>query len=420
MGSKAPADLRQYASHFDELTTEEHELVFNINAANPLSRLRDDWQNVTNDPSEYHLSTDAGVDDVAGLESEARGEYSPGFMCQAGIGVRVPQNPTQDSEMRWGYFDNNVNDFGPEPVNGFYFGVDSNGVFVARSDAGSENKVYQEDWNRDKMDSQYNLNPSGETLDLTDGNIYQIDFTYYGYGPIEMKVIVNDDDDDNFGDTKVITVHQFSVDNETSTKETGLPVRAEIDSRGTNSDALDLFVGGRKFSVVGKRNVAERTCWHYVDSLSVDDTAWVPAMSFKLKDGTDIGSLDFSHILAEVSRFYADTDSNSYKWAVRVDTEPDAPTWETPESHAEDADPNETAFKVDTASTSITDGSGNLTGVNVDGGVLAEGKQNVNNVLSEEISGQVDGDQTVSLVFKSTPGSSGTVSEILWKVEERW
>lgn len=61
--SGAPADLSVYTTHFDELATEEHELVLDVNAIYPLSNLRDDYQNVVDTPSEYHLSTTANTDD---------------------------------------------------------------------------------------------------------------------------------------------------------------------------------------------------------------------------------------------------------------------------------------------------------------------------------------------------------------------
>jgi hypothetical protein len=415
--ANAPADLSKYATHFNELSTEEHELVFDINAIYPLSELRDQQQNVTDNESEYQLTTAADTNDTTYLQSQQRGEYTAGFMCQAGIGLRLPSTPTGDSTARWGYYET---DGAGDPLNGVYFGADSDGLFVCRVYSGQKEKVYQDEWNRDKLDSeQYALNPSDETLDVSDGLVYRIDFTYYGYGPIEMKILMDDDDDDNYGDAKLVTAHTFHVKERTSTDNTNLPVRAEIESGGTTNDALDLYVGGRQFSVVGKRTNNRRTSWHYLDTLSgVDETKWYHAISFKLKDGTDIGSIDFRKVLGEVRRFYADTDANTYKWQIRRDTVPDNPSWETPESHEDK--PDETAFKVDTQSADVEDGSGNDTGVNIDGGMLEEGQKNEAAVSQEEIDGEVEGEQVVSLLFKATPGGSGSVSEILFKLGERW
>lgn len=413
--SGAPADLSQYATHFDELQTEEKEVIFDLNAINPLSELREVWQNTSNTASEHHLSITADSNQKAFLETEAHGEYSAGFMAQAGIGARVPAQPTGDGVLRWGYYEVDAND---DPLNGFYFGADSTGVFVARADGGDVEKVYQDSWNRDKL-GEGALNPSDRTFDTGDGHVFQIDFTYYGYGPIEMNILLDDDDDDQFGSADLVTCHVFNVSGDTTTKNTNVPVRADIDTVDASHDALDLFIGGRQFAVIGSRSPQSRTTWHYLDELAaVDDTKWHHAISFKLKDGTDIGSTDFTHILGEIRRFYADTDTNPYKWQIRRETTPDNPTWENPES-AEDKQ-DETAFKVDTASADVQDGSGNLTGVNLDGGMLTEGSNNEADLSQEELDGEIVGDQVVSLLFKAKPTTSGTVSEILWKVGEGW
>jgi hypothetical protein len=146
--SNAPNDISKYSTHFDEISTEEHELVFDVNAIYPLSEMRDDVQQVTDNESEYQLSTSADTNDTAFIESTQRGEYTAGFMSQAGLGVRVPSEPSSDSTMRWGYYETNASD---GPLNGFYFGADSNGVFVARASGGNVEKVYQSNWNRDTM-----------------------------------------------------------------------------------------------------------------------------------------------------------------------------------------------------------------------------------------------------------------------------
>jgi hypothetical protein len=236
-----------------------------------------------------------------------------------------------------------------------------------------------------------------------------------------MRVLMDDDDDDNYGNSKLVTAHTFHVKGSTSTDNTNLPIRAEIESNGTNNDALDLFLGGRQFSVVGKETSNTRLVGHYRDELAgVDDTAWYPAISFKLKDGTDnIGSgQDFGHVLGELRRFSVDTDANAYRWQFRRGTHPDNPSWKTPSSHTNK--PDETAFKVDTNSTSITDGSGNLTGVFIDGGTLAEGAKNVASIDDEEIDGQITNSQVVTLLFQAVPSASGTISEIFFKNAERW
>ena len=50
---------------------------------------------------------------------------------------------------------------------------------------------------------------------------------------------------------EVITVHRFSPTGQTSLADPNLPLRAEISNNGT-ATALNLFVGGRQYSILGK------------------------------------------------------------------------------------------------------------------------------------------------------------------------
>lgn len=415
----APADLSAYANQFDELRTEERTPIIDINAINPLSDLRDRWKNVTNTETEYHLSTSANTNDLAELRTEERGQYTAGYQVQAGVGVRIPSTPTGDTEMRWGYFETDSND---DPLNGYYFGVDSTGIFVAKVRGGNETKIYQGEWNRDNLNGSEGTdgpNPSGLTLDLSDGQVFQVEFVYYGYGGIEMQVLMDSAESDSDSASEMVTVHVFQPSGETSIKNTNLPIQQQIASGGSSNDALDLFVGGRQFSIIGKDTTNSRRTWHYRQSLSsVDDTKWYAAISFAIKDSTDIGSIDFSHIIGEIIGFEANPDSTGYKWQIRRGVSLDNPTWENPES-AEDKQ-DETGLKVDTSVADVQDGNGDLTGVHLDGGLLTAGEKNKINVDTEKAVGQVSNSQVVTLLFKALPTQSGTVSDILFKLAENW
>lgn len=411
-------DLRKYSTHFDEIQTEERETIIDLNAINPLSQKRDNWQNATDTRSEHKLSTTANTDDTAYVETAQRGQYTAGFMSGMGMGVRIPELPTGDSTMRWGYY--NTNSAG-EPKNGFYFGADSTGVFVARAADGAIEKVYQDKWSHNTFVKDTPPNPSDDVLDLSEGYVFHIDFTYYGYGPIEMQILADDGTQDAYGAAELLDAHVFHVQGETSTKNTNLPIEAEIVSGGTNNDALDLFLGGRQFSVYGSETTNNRYSGHYRGNLTtVDDTAWYPAISFKMKDGSsNIGSgYDFTHVLGKIAMFAVTADANSYRWQIRIDTEPDTTAWETPETHVDT--PDETAFKVDTSATSITDGAGNLTGTVVDAGSVTEGRKNEANIEQKDVEGQVTNGKVVTLLFQASPTNSGTLSEIFFKLAEKW
>lgn len=419
--STAPADLERYANQFDELQVEERTSVIELNANSPLSNLREDWQNTTSNQSEHQLSTAANTNDTAYLETVERGNYTAGYQVQTGVGVRVPTEPTGDSEMRWGYYTVDTNG---DPLNGFYFGVDADGIFVAKARDGAVEKVRQDSWNRDQLDGTggggSGPNPSERTLDLGDGHVFQVEFVYYGYGGIQMQILMDGDlSPDATTASSLVTAHVFQPSGETSIENPNLPLRQEIESGGTANDALDLYVGGRQVSIIGAKGTSGRITGHYRASLSaVDDTKWYAAISFRIKDGTDIGSIDFRHLLIEMQGFSSNPDATAYRWQIRRGTTPDAPTWENPSSAEDNQD--ETGLKVDVSSADVQDGSGNLTGVNVDSGTLAGGEKNKVTPNTEDIPGQLAGDEVATLLFKAVPGSSGTISDIYFKVRELW
>jgi hypothetical protein len=402
--------METYASQFDDLQVSQREDVLDLSAINPLSELREEWQNTTSDPTEHNLSTTSGVDERAYLKTNERGQYTSGYESQMGFGVRIPSTPSKDEVMRWGYYLTDAND---EPLDGWYFGADDQGIFVCEVRAGSKTKVYQENWSNDQANGtgSAETNPSGMNLSLSKGNIFHVEFIYYGYGPVKMEVIT---------DRGKVELHRFTHDGQTSVTNTNLPIRADIDNGSTSADALDLYVGGRQFSTIGKLSTSERKAGHYRDSLAVDDTKWYPVMSIKLKDGTDnIGSGDdYSHIIGALESFSSDTDATAYRWQVRRGTSPDSPTWENPSSHSDK--PDETAMKVDTASTSITDGSGNLTGVFVDGGTLTSGAKNKVDIEEENPSSDITNGSVVTFVVRAVPGTSGNISEIFGRWTEEW
>lgn len=113
--------------------------------------------------------------------------------------------------------------------NGLFFGVDGGGVFVMlRSKVtGSvvDTKVYQADWNKDKLDG---TGKSGITLDITKGNIFLIDLEWLGVGRVRMCFNI---------DGTIQEAHAFNnANNNPSTYMTtaNLPVRYEI----TNTAAV--------------------------------------------------------------------------------------------------------------------------------------------------------------------------------------
>jgi hypothetical protein len=81
---------------------------------------------------------------------------------------------------RWGLFDNN---------DGVFWELNGTTLSVVRrtSTSGSpvDNTAAQSSWNVDKLDGS---GPSGITLDVTKGNIYEMEFQWFGVGPIRYRI----------------------------------------------------------------------------------------------------------------------------------------------------------------------------------------------------------------------------------------
>jgi hypothetical protein len=260
------------SSQFDELRTAQRTPIVELQSVYGLSDLRDLVEitgdgTVTNTTVEYQLSTTTGAADSATLDSVERGRYMPGFAGLAGIGVRIPEPPTESQVFRWGLLDDE---------NGAFFGESvADGIFVAIRRAGAETIIPQTAWNIDPLDG---TGPSGLTLDLALGSIFQITFSWYGYGVTEFNVVMQNP---ATLAQEVITVNRYRPANETSLTDPNLPLRAQIENNGATDAARDLFVGGREYCIIGEFNPEFRIT---SDRREVTvGTAGLPVLSFQRK-----------------------------------------------------------------------------------------------------------------------------------------
>ena len=140
--------------------------------------------------------------------------YQPG-KSQFAKCTGVLGSPQAGTEKLLGYGDD---------ANGVFFGQDGGGVFLLlrSSSSGSVNdgrKVYQADWNRDKMDG---TGDSGVTLDPTKTQIFLSDLQWLGVGRVRMGLI---------WEGSIIYVHDFvnaNVQATTYMTTANLPIRYEI------------------------------------------------------------------------------------------------------------------------------------------------------------------------------------------------
>lgn len=223
---------------------------------------------------EIRLRTTANGADFAALETSTRGIYEAGSEAEAGIGIKIPdQTYTGTQNIKWGYFDSE---------NGFYFGIDSGGVFIEVISGGvSKTKVYQSAWNVDRLDGSKNqFNASDLELDLSNGNIFNIRFIYYGYGTIKFIVPISDARQKS--GMKHVTVHRAVIDGGLSTENPNLPLRVEVNNNGS-ANAIDAFVAGRQFSILGEYNPITRITSQTAGSVSLTNSSWTPIISWRKK-----------------------------------------------------------------------------------------------------------------------------------------
>ena len=273
--------IGQPTSLFQDLDTVTRKTVLDLTSSFGTSVLRDEIittgsASVSQDPApngEIELSTGTTPDSIISLRTAEYGRYTPGFSAQAGMGIRFPSLPTE-GEARWGYFDED---------NGFYFGYDADQgeLFVARKQDGVETaRVYRSDFNGFDFEDIYD-----KAFDLTDGYIFQIDFSWYGYGIINFQVVTQTTDTIS-GRTprqETVNLHSFSVDGDTSTSDPNEPIEIEIEN-GANGDDNLIRVGGRQFSIFGQLPSDKRVTAETQENTTVGADAWNHIMTWRRAD----------------------------------------------------------------------------------------------------------------------------------------
>jgi hypothetical protein len=217
---------------------------------------------------EFRIQSGTTNSNVAEIMTNQRGRYHAGAMGQCGIGIRIPTLPLSTAFCEWGYTDWS---------NGFYFGVDGTGKYVAYVTGGSVTKVYQTNWNVDKLDG---TGVSGKTLDLADGHISHIDFTWYGYGDIEFSYFIKN------ATTLVMerhVCHRTKIDGSGSIIDPNQPLAFRTGNGASTTTDVSLYIGGHQFSVVDgdsteQKRVVSELLTNY---LTATNTDWQPIIAVR-------------------------------------------------------------------------------------------------------------------------------------------
>lgn len=267
-------------SAFDEVKTAPTNIQFDVKSIYGISALRDNVSttgtstvvNTIGGP-EYILTGEGGK---AELSTVQRGRYVSGSNIQIGMGIRFEAELTGDAMAKFGYFDE---------TDGIYFVVkysavvDKHDLFVEIMRDGVKTTIPRSDF-YDKFDG---TGPSGGTLDLLKGNIFRIDFTWYGYGQINLSVVCSEFTNPPLdGTPKLIQkpriIHSLIPDAQTSLKNPNLPICTMIES----TTAQKIYIAGRQCSIVGPENNTVRINGTVETGVSVSTTL-VPLLSLRRK-----------------------------------------------------------------------------------------------------------------------------------------
>lgn len=380
-------------SQYNELITTSKNQLINLKSIYGVSKLRDIVRTtgnatVTNEGGLYKLSTTAnGVDSVV-FDSAERGRYYASNDAEEGINVRIPVNPVGNQNAQWGYLDDQ---------NGFGYGIDTTGLYIFDRSDGIETKVYQDNWNIDKLDG---TGISGADLKPEDGLTYQIDFTWYSSGTINFEVVYYDG---IRAKQRTYLVHELRKLGEVSVKDPNLFLRAKIDNAG-EATPFDLYVGGRQFSIYGNPSAPRRITSERRIAKTGIGTTLVPLVTFRRKT-------NFASVSVKVANFKVLTDFDGII-EVRINSSLTGAVWQTPTNHSI----SETALESDISATAGTGGevidtdlvSTQGTGVNARGvGSLALNEQDFIEF------------QPVTIFIRRLTGTGGTAT-CLFKAGEEW
>lgn len=381
------------SSPFNELAVIEKTTVIELKSIYGYSIERDNKTEtgsgtVTNaiGDREYNLNISA-AGDVARLESIERGRYIAGKSAEYGIGVRTQSATyTGDTEAIWGAINNN---------DGMYFGKDSTGNFIEILDNATPTRIYQSSWNVDKLDG---TGKSGLTLDTTAGNVYNVQFTWYGYGVMDFVIYIK-----SILGLKKVVVHRYIIDGQTSIANPNLPITAQI-SQTASTNNESLYVGGRQFSILGNYTPNYRVTSELVLGKSIGTAGLIPIISFRYKsaykivnskiEGIDI--LSTQPLLLEI-----------YQGATLVGSVFGTPTRTTA---------SETAFESDTTASSYSGGEILYRDLAPGGSGSSKsvGDEDLRDLILD-----IPTNQNITLVAQSI-GASTATADIVFRIREEW
>lgn len=384
-------DISGSRTLFNESIVTQRTPLMELNSALGLSVLRDviavtGSGAVTNSGGEHIISSGVTTGSTASLTTVEHGRYYPGTSAEAGMGVRAPGTYTGTAFSEWGYFSSSE---------GFGWGKDVTGPYIFYIRNSIKTKVYQADWNIDKM---LGNGVSGHTLTQADGNIYQLNFSWYGYGAIEWSIVV----DDEAGNQVPTVIHHYRPTSSNSIQNPNQPITVNVNNGNTTTDYA-LYVGGRQFSVYSKYVPSIRRTQEDRLGVASVGTTPVPLISFRRKSGLSSFSVKF-HEVGIVS-------TANLLWEVRLGGTLTGASF----GAVTNIPTTETALEVDVSATAISGGQKIESGLVSTTGV---GASSSGGFSSESYALELPGTTIITLCARTVSGTA-TVSAILG-MEEEW
>lgn len=152
---------------------------------------------VTQASSMVVLQTTAATSSSAMVETKRFLKYRPGQGSHI-RGTALFTTGVANSEQLFGCGDS---------LDGLFFGFNGTSFGVLTRNNSVDTWVPQESWNGDKMNGAGGIsNPTGQNLDPTKGNVYQINFQWLGFGLIEFAI-------ENSSTGRFVPVHSVAYAN---------------------------------------------------------------------------------------------------------------------------------------------------------------------------------------------------------------
>lgn len=383
-------------TQFGEVMTSARTPVIELNSAYGLTAIRDVFEatgtgSVANHEGSIRLSTGTDPNSSAILNTAEIGRYVPGYSAEIGIGVQLGALPEGDQEIIFGGLTPSGND-------GFLFGCDANGMFIAVVRDGIRiQQVYQQDWNQDPMDGS---GLSRFNIDIRDGLVFQIEYTWYGYGLITFGVLGTITDEQGRQRQRFLPFHHYRPEGQTSVERSNLRLTVDL-KNGAGGGNIDAFVGGRQYSIVGRYIPKYRYCHAWRDAVATS-TTMTPLVSLRRKADFDDRSIKFQGIEAIAT-------GQTHVVAVYLDATVTGGSWVNPPEHTA----AETALEA------------NISATGVSGGVLIwqgiiDGAQNVSraDLARQAVDLDIPDGQSLTLAARTISGTGSVIGAL--RATEEW